>query len=234
MAKDTLNKQIEQGNEALIQEALRDAKLVELPSELKTNPVVHKGDTTLEAPVTVKEISSAGYVIVWDTRTFEAFPILYYMLPQKLRTRRPDGSFRFTTNDPKQMPKYGAIKCMLHPDGDNRKHYDGLGFRICSKSNITNPYQLQQHMKRKHPQEWAAIEEERRERERQEDRELQRLLLRGQIGGAEEPKPIVGRELSDNEYYCTECESVHRATSKLGKRHKNKMIGIKPSSQENN
>ena len=167
--------------EALIQEMLRDAKVGEVPSSLRTDPVIHKGDETLQAPMTVKEISSAGYVWVWDSRTYEKIPVLYYMLPSKLRQRRPDGSFRFTTTDPGKLPARGTIKCMLHPDGENRKHYDELGFRVCLKGNITNQYQLKQHMIKKHPQEWAAIEAERTDKEKKEDRELQRLLLTNQV-----------------------------------------------------
>ena len=183
--EDTL-KTIEQENEALIQEALREAKTTELPSSLTQDPVIHRGDTELEAPMTVKEITSAGYVWVWDSRTFEKIPILYYMLPSKLRTRRPDGSFRFTTIDPKQKPKRGEVKCLLHKDSENRARYNEKGFRVCSKDNITNEYQLKQHMLKKHPQEWAAIEDERKERERQEDRALQKLLLKGAV---KEDKP---------------------------------------------
>ena len=191
MAEDTL-KTMEQQNEALIQEMLRDAKKTEIPSELRTNPVIHKGDETLQAPMTVKEISSAGYVWVWDSRTFEKIPILYYMLPSKLRQRRPDGSFRFTTTDPKEKPIRGTIKCMLHKEGESRKHYDELGFRGCLKENIPNQYQLKQHMLKKHPQEWAAIEAERIDKEKAEDRALQRLLLASQMEKvkAEEKAPL--------------------------------------------
>ena len=168
-------------NEAMIQEMLRDAKKVEIPSELMDNRVIHKGDGTLESPMVVRHISSAGYVYVWDSRTFEKIPILYYMLAKKMRLRRKDGSYRFTTVDPKQLPKRGAVLCMLHKDAENREHYNGLGFRVCPKENITNLYQLKQHMLKKHPQEWAAIEEERKESERQEDRALNRLLLQSQV-----------------------------------------------------
>ena len=170
-----------QQQEAMIQEMLRDAKKVEIPNDLMDNPVIHKGDETLEAPMVVRHISSAGYVYVWDSRTFERIPILYYMLAKKMRLRRKDGSFRFTTVDPKQLPVSGKIKCMLHIDGENREHYDALGFRTCPKENITNPYQLKQHMLKKHKQEWAAIEEERKEKERQEDRALNKLLLKSQL-----------------------------------------------------
>ncbi len=175
MTEDTLD------NEALIAEQLRDAQVANLPSDLKDNPVISRGDATLPAPMTVKEISGAGHVWVWDSRTFEKIPILYYMLPSKLRQRRKDGSFRFTTTDPKQKPARGEFKCMLHKDGENRKHYDIMGFRVCNKDNITNPHQLTLHMKGKHPQEWAAIKEEKETREKEEDRELQRLLLKSQI-----------------------------------------------------
>ena len=212
-----------QNNEALIAEALRDAQLTEIPSSLRDEPVIHRGDETLEAPMTVKEISSAGYVWIWDSRTFEKAPCLYYMLPYKLRQRRPDGSFIFRTTDPGELPKRGEIKCMLHPDAENRKHYALLGFRTCPKDNITNPYQLTQHMKKKHPQEWAAIEKERLDAEKQEDRELTRMLLKAQMPQEVAINPMImapQRELGDNEYFCKECQKVHRKTSKLGKKHK--------------
>jgi len=176
-----------QDNEGLIAEMLRDAKVAEVPSQLE--PVVHRGDTELPAPMTVKELSNAGYVWAWDTRTLDKVPILYYMLPSKLKVRRPDGSYRFTTNDPGKSPKRGTNKCLLHADGPNRKHYNELGFRLCpsSKDNITNPYQVIQHMKKKHPQEWAAIEEERKIQERQEDRELQIGMLKSVTKTKEAP-----------------------------------------------
>jgi len=187
---------IEQDNEALIAEMLSHAERVELPSELSQNPVVHKGDEALPAPMTVKELSSAGYVYVWETRSYERIPILFYMLSSKLRQRRPDGSYRFTTVAPKEKPFRGTTKCLLHPLAENRKHFDDLGFRVCNKSNITNPHQLRLHMMHRHPQEWAAIEQERIDMERQEDRALQRLLLSNQMKQEKVEEPPV--YVSDN------------------------------------
>ncbi|KKN72890.1 hypothetical protein LCGC14_0405940 [marine sediment metagenome] len=172
-------------NESLIQEALRDAKLVDLPSGLKKNPVIHKGDETLDAPMTVKELSSAGYVYVWDSRTFERAPVLYYMLPSILRRRREDGSFIWTTNDPKQLPKKGTHKCLLHKDSPNRERFDEMGLRVCKKSNIINKFEVKQHMSKKHPKEWQAIEDMRKEAERQEDRSFQKTLYEA-VGGKKE------------------------------------------------
>ncbi len=178
----------EQGNEVLIEEMLRGADKADLPSDLTNNPVINRGDATLEAPMTVKEITDAGRVWIWDTRTYLRAPCLGYMLTTKLHFKREDGSFRWTTRDPGKKPTRGSVKCLLHPETENREHFNELGFRICKKDNVTNPYQLKQHMIKKHPQEWAAIEEEKRERERQEDRELQKLLLSRQ---AEKPPVYV-------------------------------------------
>ncbi len=168
---------IEIRNEAMIQEMLRDAKVQEIPDDLTQNPVIHKGDVTLEAPMVVKSVTSAGYVYVWDTRTFEKIPILYYMLPAKMREKRPDGSPRFTATEPKEQPWRGKIKCLLHKDDPDRKSYDALGLTYCTKSNLLNVYERSRHMKMKHPKEWETIENGRKEKERLEDRQLQRAII---------------------------------------------------------
>ena len=173
----TQKQPIDPERENLIQQMLRDAQKTDLSSDLTKNPVIHRGDTELPAPMIVNKITSAGYVYCWDTRSFFKAPVLYYMLPQILRQRRVDGSYRWTVTDPKQEPKRGTYKCMLHKDDPNRAHYDDIGFRACPKENITNPYQVSQHMRSKHRVEWAAIEKERIDRERQEDRKLQQLMV---------------------------------------------------------
>ena len=191
-----------QDNESLIAEQLRDAKLVELPSELKANPVIHRGGEELDAPMTVKELTSAGYVYVWDSRTFKRAPVLYYMLPSILRRRRKDGSFIWTTNDPKQLPKRGTMKCLLHKDNLDRAKYDEMGLRTCKKSNIINLFEVKQHMLKKHSKEWQAIEDLRKERERQEDRSFQKTLYEAVGGKKLEENPVVAPEaplyVSDN------------------------------------
>jgi hypothetical protein len=184
-------KTTEQDNETLIQEMLRDATSADVPSETLDNPVLHKGDETLPSPMTVKQLQTAGYVYIWDTRTHERSPCLYYMLPQKLRQRRPDGSYVFTTKEPKEKPKRGTLKCLLHADDPNRAFYDSLGLATCKKSNLTAPYMVEQHMKKRHPQEWAIIERERIQKEKAEDRALQQAIL-GTMTQAKPQKPAEG------------------------------------------
>jgi len=189
VTKDTL-----QDNEGLIEEALRDAKLVEIPSELRDNPVIHRGDETLDVPMTVSELKGAGYVYVWDSRTYERAPVLFYMLQSVLRRQRPDGSYIWTTKDPQKLPQRGTLKCYLHPDHPDRKEYNEMGLRTCLKSNITNVYEVKQHMSKKHPKEWQAIEDKRKEKERQEDRVFQRAIAEavgGKVAKPVEEKPPV-------------------------------------------
>lgn len=197
MAKeDTLMAPKDQSTDALLAEQLRDAKGIDLPSDLKTNPILHRGDETLPAPVTVHEIRSGKYFYIYESETGEKVPCMGYMLGQKLRQRLPSGKFRFTVNDPGIRPKRGTIKCMLHKDDPNREEYDLMGFRTCKKSNITNLHQLDFHMKRRHPQEWAAIEDKRKKAERKEDRDLQHLIL-DRVAGKEAKGEIESSKLED-------------------------------------
>ena len=173
------------GNEPLIEEMLQDAESVEVPSELKSNPIIHRGDETLEAPMTVKEMSSAGYKSVWDTRTYEWAPVLYYMLQEVLGRKRTDGSHIWTTVDPKRKPQRGTYKCMLHKDNPGRKEFDLMGLRVCPKDNIRNDFEVKQHMLKKHPKEWLTLEDVRKEKERQEDRDDAKLLRNALIAKTE-------------------------------------------------
>ena len=169
---------VEQDNEALIQEMMRDAQKEELHSEVFKDPVLHRGDADMPAPMVLRELKSAGYVRLWDRKTGEEVRVLYYMMPQKLRVKNPDGSPRFTAKKPDSKPRTGKIKCFLHTDDPNRKHYDEAGFAVCRKSNIPNEFLRVEHMRKRHKQEWAAIEEERKQKERQAEQELQHTVLK--------------------------------------------------------
>jgi len=64
-------------------------------------------------------------------------------------------------------------------------------------------------MQRRHPQEWATIEEERKEKERQEDRQLQRALLELQTENlkAAQENEQVSKKVSDEpeKFACETC-----------------------------
>ena len=125
-----------------------------------------------------------GRTFIYDTVTGERSEVLVTMLPQHLRKRRRDGSQVFTEIKPAFEPARGNLKCMLHIDDPDRKHYDTLGLPICGKSNLTAPFHVMRHMEKRHKMEWNIIqtdrknaEEDTRKAERQEDREFQQKLM---------------------------------------------------------
>lgn len=165
-------------NKKLIEEMVREAETVNTPTETNKNPIVHEGDKDLDAPMTITELSKRQWAYIYDNRTGERSLCNVNMLRQKLGQKRPDGSFVFTTSKPNIAPKRGNLKCMLHADSEKREYYDKLGLPSCRKSNLTAPYMVEQHMKKRHPQEWAIVERERTQKEKEEARAFQEALLK--------------------------------------------------------
>lgn len=161
----------------LIEAMVDRAEKAEESGSMKAGDVISRGDEKAPAPMVVSQVSSAGYYWIYDTRTGERSKANKNMIPQLLRAKRPDGSLIFTITKPPFEPKRGTIKCMLHKDDPNRKHYDEMGLPTCIAGSIPSKHQLVVHMQKKHKTAWEAIEYERKERERQEDRELQKSLL---------------------------------------------------------
>jgi hypothetical protein len=181
--------------EILMEEVERDAVAAIEPGELVTGQSVPDADKRLEAKVI--ELKSAGYVYIYDTQTHERSKINRNMLTAKLRQKRNDGTFIFTTKKLSD-PHRGTLKCMLHPDDPNRKHYDDLGLPVCMKSNLTAPHQVKLHMMHRHKTEFATIEAEKAEVTRNEDREYQRAIL-NMVTGKATVKPLKAEKAQDIE-----------------------------------
>jgi len=179
--------------QALIQQAVLEAEAAVEPGEMKAGQVLHEGDEELDAPMVALKPKSAGYVYIYDTRTGDRSVCNRNMLKQHLEKKRTDGSLVFTVVDPHITQKRGRFKCLLHPEGPNREHYDELGLPVCRKSNLTSPFQVARHMRKRHPVEWETIEEERKTAERieeREDRRVQREMLSLAIGEKVIPLPV--------------------------------------------
>ena len=146
------------------EEIMRNAQAAAEPGSMKNLGTSEVGAVKLNT------LQSAGWVYVWDTRTGERSICNRNMLAKQLQKKRPDGSLVFTTVEPDIKPFRGALKCMLHAEGPDRKHYDEIGLPVCRKSNITSPYQVERHMQKRHPAEWAVIKAEKAEKEKTEDR----------------------------------------------------------------
>jgi hypothetical protein len=165
--------------DAAVIEEMQQAKAAPEPgmAGLKAGVEDSGRDLPIDGRPQIKWIGSAGYVYVWDNRTGERSTINSNMLKTQLGKKRPDGSRVFTTIDPKIPVKRGNLKCMLHAKDPNRAHYDELGLPVCRKDNLTSVYQVKRHMQKRHPQEWATIQEEITRKEKEEDMELRRAVL---------------------------------------------------------
>ena len=172
-------------NEALIAYMVEQAKDAPEPGEMHTSDVLHKGDFEYPAPIMAGPVTSAGYVYIYDTLTGQPSLTNRNMLPTQLRKLRKDGSRVFDVKQ-RVVPKEGKVKCLLHASDPNRGHYDELGFGGCTKGNMANAFQRSIHMARRHKEEWAAIQLEREEALKEEDKQFQREMLRRQLEGRPE------------------------------------------------
>lgn len=150
--------------ESVLEEILK-AQAAEEPSQTtgQDKGVIHKPDASLETPMGFTKTKSAGYTYIYDTITGEQSVTNNNMLMAQLKKKRPDGTKVFTTFKPLEMRKSGgSLKCFLHPDDPNRDHYDSMGLGTCRKANLINEFHRVRHMQKKHKDEWAAIEAERK------------------------------------------------------------------------
>lgn len=137
-------------------------------------------------PMATLEVTSAGYIVVYSTKTAEPSLLNRNMLPFINPTntfvwRHEDGTLAFTTVKPKNIEVIrGTILCVLHPDYEQRGHYDRIGLKgkVCTKSNFRSVLDQRRHAERRHRDEWALIKEDKEEREKDEDRALQREMIR--------------------------------------------------------
>lgn len=159
----------------------------ETPRITPGTQVIHRGNDDFPAPVTA-HLEEAGWIYVYYAiKTSHLYGdrsiVNLNMLPAQLRKRDPDTGLRaFTTRDPGVRPPQGTLICWLHADHEMRPVTKSFGFATCRKSNITSVYEAEQHTKRKHSREYAALIDQRDRLERAEDRELQREILRNMTG----------------------------------------------------
>ncbi|GEM_PF-3353222 len=168
------------------------------PGEVQVGDEIQEGAKALNSPMIVSGIKGAGIAYIWDTRTGERSRTNKNMLPTQMTKRREDGSLVFTQRDPGIIPKRGQLRCMLHAElREAHPEYDRWGLALCNKANLASPQDVKSHMQMRHKREWATIEDDRIEREKAEDRQLQRQsaeatreALRVAVGNNREAVPF--------------------------------------------
>ena len=148
------------------------------PSYMKEGELINRPTDNDPAPMRVSSLRFNGYVEVWDTVTGVKSLQPWWLLWQTMKKQRPDGSKVFTRTDPKIPPNHGAdLFCYLNPASPESQRVKGMGFKPCTKQHIPHEDALMRHVKKSHSRAWEALERERTERIRQEDRQLQKDML---------------------------------------------------------
>jgi len=149
-------------NESVLEQMLK-AEKAEEPSK-STSEEVTKTIEDNPAPMKFAATKSAGYSYIYDTITGERSLTNNNMLMAQLKKARPDGTKVFTTIEPKNVVKAkgAGLKCYLHMDDSQRKHFDEMGLPVCRKANLISEFHRVRHMQKKHKDEWAAIEAEKK------------------------------------------------------------------------
>ena len=165
-----------------VEQLIKDTANLE-PGDIHAGDYIRKPEAeTDEAPSVpgsmITDLKSAGYTTLYDTETRESSLVNNNMLATQLKVKRIDGSLVFTRVQPAEGPWRGNILCFLHEDQPERAKYAAMGFSACRKSSLPNRFQAANHARNKHRYEWKAVEDEREARERREDRQVQRELLR--------------------------------------------------------
>lgn len=148
------------------------------PSYMKEGDMLGPVNETNPAPMRINSLRFKGYVEVWDTVTGVKSLQPWWLLWQTMKKKRADGSLVFTRTDPKIPPNYGAdLVCYMNPASKEHARVKGMGFKDCTKQHIPHEDALMRHVKKSHSRAWEALERERTERIRQEDRKLQQDML---------------------------------------------------------
>lgn len=188
-----------------------DAQLIEMERLMRSAPEpsglesVTMGEDGVA--VTKAIATSAGHVVMWNTDTHEPSVFNMNSVRVKLRESFPDdyqnnvamrGRPAWTATQPPQRPWRGTATCPLHESRPERSIYDQFGYPRCTRIELPNDMEAQEHLRKKHPQTWRMMNESRAEVERQaqvEDRNINRQILAKLAGVDLEEMPNIDQGL---------------------------------------
>lgn len=210
-------------DEVMLQQMIDDAEEATRPRGAEEGGQVIDTPSGTEFHMIEASITDALHMVVYDTLTHEPRVINKNLGPGTLQKRRDDGELAYSIRQPIGEPsvKSGSMRCLLHADEPDRDRFTVMGLPICKKSNLHSVYEVRRHMQNTHRTEWATLEEERGDRERSEDREIQMALLNRVAAipvapealGQDTEEPVVkAKGPRHYEQSCPDCVQVFSAT----------------------
>ena len=160
--------------DALIQGMIADAEKQPVQDMYTAQQIVHRNDDEVPAPMMVAALQNSGYVRLYNTRTGEMSLNNRSWLKNQLKKVWPGTKDAvWSPRKPEGItPTRGALKCPLHPEHADNPSFVGMGLPECKKANLINEYEVQRHVRFKHPSAFAAIERKREQADRDESRDL--------------------------------------------------------------
>jgi len=201
------NESVIQEGEKALEEMMLDAEEAPEPGSRET--VVNRPSADVPLPMTVGELSSAGWVYVWNQFTGDRSLCNRNTLGTQLLKRDEQGRRVFTTQDPGIRPARGNFLCMLHKDHPDRVFHDALGLPTCPAGHLRNEYNVRLHMQHRHRSEWAVLEDERRKQTEEEERQVRRAI----IDRSTAPTPVPVETTPAYSKSCPECGKIITADS---------------------
>ncbi len=175
----------------LIAEAEIEAETAEamLSPESQVGTIVQSPTPGAPLASRINTITDAGWVRVYRTSTGDMSMVNRNMLAMQLQKLDPDtGERAFTTRKPDIEPKRGTLKCWLHADGQIEDEFGEYGFGVCAKSNLISQYEVEEHVRRKHPREYASINSQRERRREDATAARQDRLIEAVLSGRVSPQ----------------------------------------------
>jgi hypothetical protein len=168
--------------EAQLQAAIEEVVDGNASGEALIAKVEHE-EASVESFVTDRK--NADTVVVYNQHTGESSEILLSMLTKQLRRRFPKepsipenlwGVLAFKIDPPKGLTESQMLLCFFHPDHPKREGFNEVGLSgvVCRKHNIPSEMAVEQHARKKHPQEMRIYETNMERVQAAEDRVLRR------------------------------------------------------------
>ena len=142
---------------------------------------------------------------LWRTDTGEELTILSAFYNETMSHKHPATGLPLYSRVPVVIPDeaMGNLVCALHPDAPDRALFDAMGLRTCDKVGFSNQFQVLRHLERRHPDEFAMIDANKKELERREQVDANKALVemaRAMMLQAQQPQVAAAPEIEPHQH----------------------------------
>ena len=149
------------------------------PGSPKQGTITHVGTNESPGDTRIAALAFEGFVEVWNRKTGDKSLQPRWLLWQTMSKTFEDGTKVYTMTDPKIPQSLGDdLPCFLHPSHEMSDRLRKMGFPECRKAHLRNQQARNAHCRHSHKAAWSFLEDDKAERIREEDRQIQRDLLR--------------------------------------------------------